>query len=189
MVRRRQALALSTALAALALIGSAQAEPIQRGDVRVSFAASFTPRSLPRSRRVPVTIDLRSRVATTDGTQPPPLRRLRIALNRHGRISAGGLPSCSAGELQSTSAGVALARCRPALVGHGSFSGIAAGSGAAPVPLHGTVLAFNASRRGREMILLDLYGTLPIEQAIVVPLRVSHLPGRELGTVLSAKVP
>ena len=61
------------------------------------------------------------RIATTDGSHPPPLRRIEVELNRNGRLDTKGLPVCTAPTLQSTSTETALARCRSALVGRGRF--------------------------------------------------------------------
>ena len=188
MAGRRRSTALLALLAALALAAGAGAEPIQRGNLRIGFDARFAPRSLPRERAVPVKISLRSTIATTDGSQPPPLRGLRIALNRHGRFAAG-LPRCAAGELQSQPPAAALARCRAALVGRGRYRAeIAAGAGRAPVAVRGRVLAFNAARGRAAAILLVLYSRAPVPQSTVVALAISRARG-ELGTVLSARVP
>ena len=102
-MRRRIAIPLLLALAALtALAAVATAEIAQKGNLRISFDGSFTPHSLPRDKPAPITVSVAGAIATTDGSHPPALRQLEIALNRNGRISTRGLPACSSPLLQST---------------------------------------------------------------------------------------
>ncbi|HEX2707878.1 MAG TPA: hypothetical protein VHM66_07725 [Solirubrobacterales bacterium] len=110
------------ALAVLLGAGVARGELSQKGERRISFDGGFTPRSLPRDRPAPVTVSIEGSIGTTDGTHPPALRRLEIALNRNGRLSTRGLPACTSPLLQSTSTEAALERCRPALVGSAAAS-------------------------------------------------------------------
>lgn len=187
-MRRRIAISLLATLAALAAAAVASAELSQSGNLRISFDGDFSPRTLPRDHRAPVTVRVEGSITTTDGTHPPPLRRLEIALNRNGRISTEGLPACTAALLQSTSTQRALERCRPALVGRGSF-GATLASETAPVPASGEVLAFNGRRRGRPALLLHLYVAVPARVTFVLPLSISRRTKGQFGTVLSAKVP
>ena len=89
--------------------------------MRVTFNADFSPHVLPRLRPAPVKVKVEGRIATTDGSHPPPLRRLEVKINRNGQLYTKGLPNCTAPTLQSTSSETALARCRPALVGRGKL--------------------------------------------------------------------
>ena len=177
------------ALLALAWGGTAAAEVRQNGNLRISFDGSFAPRALPRDRPAPVTVKIEGNVSTTDGTQPPPLRRLEVALNRHGRLFSQGLPVCRAAELQSTSTQQALARCRGAFVGHGSFH-TSLQFGASPlIPSDGSILAFNSRKGGGPAILLHLYGTAPVHATFVLSLAITHRDDGDFGTVLSMRIP
>lgn len=186
----RQRLAI-TALLALVLgigAGAAQGESFQEGNLRISFSGGFAPHSLPRERPAPVTIELNSSISTDDGSQPPPLRSLEIALNSQGRLSTRGLPVCTSSALQSTTTGSALARCRAALVGHGSF-GAAVASSQALIPARGKILAFNSRQGGKPALLLHLYGTTPVQATFVLPLTIEHRQKGQLGTALATKIP
>lgn len=187
-MRHRLAILALLALACLALTGAAEGEQVRKGDLRLGFDASFAPRALPRTRPAPVTIELESAISSADGGRPPALRRFELALNRNGRVSTRGLPTCRPGELQSVSTETALARCRSALVGHGGFGAVIQGS-EGTVPAHGQALVFNARRRGRPALLLQLYTGTPVRAGFVLPLPIRHRAGRELGTVLAAEVP
>jgi hypothetical protein len=177
------------AIAALLGAGVAHGELSQNGDLRISFDGGFSPRSLPRDRPAPVTVKIEGAIGTTDGSHPPALRRLEIALNRNGKLSTQGLPACTSSQLQSTTTHTALERCRPALVGRGSFGAAVAFPSLNPFPAKGTILAFNGRQGGRAALLLHLYGTTPVRATFVLPLIISDKGTGQFGTVLSAKVP
>lgn len=184
-------LAFTIALVAV-LLGAAAAargEAIQQGQLRVDFKAGFAPRSLPRDRPAPVRVSLGGSVATADGSRPPQLRRISIALNRYGRLTTRGLPICARGELESTSSATALRRCRGALVGRGRFGADVAFPNLAPFPVGGSVLAFNSRVHGKLAILVHIYGSKPVRASLVLSFKVSHRRRGTFGTVLSTRIP
>jgi hypothetical protein len=183
-------LAITIALVG-ALLGAAGAhgESVQRGDLRVDFDAGFTPHALPRARPAPVRVSLDGSIATADGSRPPQLRRISIALNRYGRLTTRGLPTCARAELESTSSATALRRCRGALVGRGRFGADVAFPNLAPFPVKGRVLAFNSRLRGKLAILVHIYGTSPVTASLVLTFRVSQRRRGVFGTVLSTTIP
>jgi len=182
---------LPAVLALMALLGAAiaHAELTQKGGLRVAFDGRFVPHALPRDRPAPVTVRIDGSVSTVDGSRPPQLRRISIALNRNGRLFTRGLPTCSAGMLQSTSTEAALSRCRPALVGHGRFAVNLDFLEAPLIPAEGTVLAFNGRARGRPVILLHLYGSSPVRASFVLPFKISRRANGDFGTVFSTRIP
>jgi hypothetical protein len=184
---RLSILALLTLVVLLAA-AAAQGEIFQEGKLRIHFDGSFSPRALPRDRLSPVTVSIEGSIATTDGSHPPALKRLEIGLNRNGKLTTRGLPACTAAELQSTTSENALDRCRPALVGRGSFRADLA-STSEPVPVAGQILAFNGRQKGRPALILHLYGTVPVQATFVLPLAIRHRASGQFGTVLSTHVP
>lgn len=175
-------------IAAVLLGGAARAEMGQVGTLRLSFDADFAPHSLPRERPVPVTVSVDGSIATTDGSHPPALRHLEIALNRNGRLSTRGLALCPSPALQSTTSETALERCAPAQVGRGSFRADLDSEQAA-IPVRGRILVFNSRHRGKPALLLHLYGTVPVQATFVLPLAISRRSEGQFGTVLATKVP
>jgi hypothetical protein len=185
---RRRIVTLALLLAAIgAPAALARAEVVQSGDVRVNFRADFSPRSLPRDRAAPITIAVGGRISTTDGTKPPSLQKFRVELNSAGQIDALGLPACTASRLQSTSSEAALAACRPALVGNGTFEAELRVEGR-PILVNGRSLVFNGRVHGRDGMLIHIYIASPVRLTLVVPLEISRGAG-QFGTVLSADVP
>jgi hypothetical protein len=186
-MRRRLVIPLLVVLLSLSVGAASQAEVEQRENLRVTFDAGFSPRSLPRERPAPVKVAIEGQIATTDGTHPPALRWLEVELHRSGQVFSKGLPVCSAPILQSTSTETALARCRPALVGRGSFrADVQLGR---EIPATGTILAFNSRLQGKRSLLLHFFAGVPVRFTLVVPLTIGNRPDGQFGTVLRARVP
>jgi hypothetical protein len=187
----RRRLLIPVSIAVLGLLGAAlaQGELSQSGNLRISFQGNFTPHSLPRDRPAPVTVDIEGAISTTDGSHPPAVRRIEIGLNRNGRLSTDGLPTCNGPELQSTSTQAALERCRASLVGRGRFAADVQFPSLTPVPAAGTILAFYGRQGGKPALLLHLYGTAPVRVTFVLPLTISHQREGKFETILSAAIP
>jgi hypothetical protein len=175
---------LLTIAGALATV--ARAEVIQSGNVRVNFQAGFSPKALPRERPAPISIAFEGRISTTDGTHPPALRQMLIELNSAGQIETKGLPQCRTSMLQSTSSDLALERCRPALVGQGTF--VAQLPVGQELMVGGRALVFNGIVDGRPGMLIHIYVSDPIRLTLVIPIQISRREGR-FGTVLTTNVP
>lgn len=155
--------------------------------LQVTFDANFAPSALPRDRPAPVNVKIHGGIATTDGSHPPPLRWLEVALNRNGRLFTKGLPVCSASLLQSTSTETALERCRPALVGKGRFRAqVMLGR---EIPAAGRILAFNSRQGDKRSLQLHLFAAAPVRFTLVVLLKIGRRDEGEFSTVLRAKIP
>jgi hypothetical protein len=161
----------------------------KEGNLLVHFDAEFSPHSLPRQTPAPIQVTIKGAVSTTDGSHPPPLEVLEIALNRNGRLYTKGLPSCSPSRLQSTSTSEARSRCGSALVGHGSFRAEVELGTNNPVAADGEILAFNGRLQGKPGLLLHFFGGAPVRFTLVVPLRIGHRRDGEFGTVLRTRIP
>lgn len=183
-------IAASIVFAATALLGvaAAQGEQVQEGNLRVSFDGRLAPRSLPRDRPAPVTAYLESSIRTVDGSNPPPLRRISIAVNRHGLVSFAGLPTCDPAALSQTTTEAALDRCRPALIGRGRFAANVIFPGSPPLPAQGKALIFNGRSRGRPAAYLHIFSSNPIRITFVLPFEIRRQRG-QFGTVFSARIP
>jgi hypothetical protein len=185
--RRRLATVALLLFAAAAFAAAANAEVIQSGHVRVNFLAEFTPTTLPRETPAPITVEVGGKISTTDGSGPPALRQLRVELNSAGQIETHGLPACPASALQSTSSEAALARCRPAQVGTGTFEAQLRFDGA-PIAVDGRALVFNGRVGGHAGMLIHIYIAAPVRVTLVIPLAIRRRGG-QFGTVLTTNVP
>jgi hypothetical protein len=143
---------------------------------------------LPRDRDAPVRVLIGGSIETVDGSRPPELRRISIAVNRYSKVFNRGLPVCEPGLLQTTSTEEALARCRPAQVGRGSFGAIV-DFASDQFPVRGRIVAFNTDSRGRPGLLLHIYGTDPVKTTIVLRFVITRPPRGDFGTVFTARIP
>jgi hypothetical protein len=183
-------LAIASVLLACLPAGLAAARQfVQQGTLRVAFEAQLLPHALPRERNAPATVHLSGAIRTTDGSTPPQLREISIAMNRAGIVSTTGLPSCQAPELQQTSTEAALAECHDALVGRGHFAANVNFPGAPVFPARGTVLVFNSSTKNRPGLLLHLYGSSPVRAAFVLPFRITRNEQGKFGTIFTTRIP
>jgi hypothetical protein len=180
-------LALTFSVATMIAV-TADAEVTESGNLIVNFDGGIAPERLPRSGTAPVSVRVSAAVSTTDGSRPPQLERITLDINRNGRISSAGLPTCRRHQLVDTTTRAALRACGPALVGLGHVSARIALPEQAPLPSEGTLLAFNSRRHGRPVILGQVYGAVPLPVTSIVPFRIGRAP-HGFGTRLVASFP
>lgn len=188
-MRRALLLAVATALLVLSIAPSAEAELVARGNLFVRFKGGLAPRSLPRDSLAPISVSVDGIVRTLSGERPPALRQISIELNRGGVLNGEGLPVCRYNELVSTPDSQALANCRGALVGSGSYLADTAFPEQLAFPSSGHILAFNSVVGGRPAILAHVYGTAPVPISYTLPFVIGSLRHGTYGTVLTASLP
>lgn len=185
----RGRLALTGALCLVLLVaGAAPAEVIQRGSVRVVLDGAIAPKRLPRDGGAPVKVTVGTRISAAADAAAPRLRRIEIAINRHGRIDPSGLPLCEVDDIQPATTAKALQACRGALVGHGRFLAQVAVSRQSAFPSEGRIVAFNGTYRGRPAILAHVYGSDPLPTSLTLPFVLGKASGI-FGTKLTATLP
>lgn len=163
-------------------------ELVQQGRLRVAFEAAFAPRALPRRGAAPIGVSVGAKISSTDGGEPPQLRRISISLNREGRLDPTGLPACHLREIEPATTANALAACRGALVGEGHFEAKVHLDSQSPFPSSGKLYAFNARLHGRPAILAHVYGTDPVPTSYTLPFEIGRSKGT-FGTTLRASLP
>lgn len=186
MRRRSLVVLVLLALAALGIGSLAHGEVIQRGNLRVSFEGGLAPKALPRQAEAPVRVSLGAKLTTTDGSVPPRLRTMTIAINGAGKISPGLVPVCTMSDIQPATTQNALRACRASLVGDGYFQAKVAAANA-EFPAQGKLYAFNGRFNGHPAILAHVYGTDPVPTSFTLPFVLSSAKGT-FGTVLRASL-
>lgn len=186
---RRRLLPLAACAAALVLVVSAAADVVTGGNARVSFHGKITPRALPRGETAPITLRVAGSVKPFGGGRPAGIRRVEVAINRHGVVSTAGLPTCPRGQLISSTTKQALAACRDALVGVGHFSAHVDIPEQSPFPAAGKMLAFNAKVDGHRGLLAHVFGVKPVPNAEVLPMTVKEQKGGQFGSTLTVIMP
>jgi hypothetical protein len=173
-------------LFALALPGIA--ELAQKGPVRVSVTGKIAPHSLPRDGAAPVAVSVGGKISSTGPAGPPQLRKITIAINRHGTLTSQGLPVCRVRQIQPSTDEQAFEACGPSLVGEGHFAADIKIPSQSPFPSDGRIMAFNGRLRGKPAILAHIYGPKPVPISYVLPF-VIHRTSGTFGTVLEASLP
>jgi len=164
-------------------------EVVQRGDLRIAVTGKLRPRRLPRSGTAPIAVTVGGRITTTDSSLPPQLKAMRIELNRHGRIDNAGLPTCPYPKIQPGSSSRALANCRSALVGRGSFAANITLSGQEPYPTTGTLLVFNGVKGGKPVLYGHIYSARPFATSFVIVFKIQKVKSGTYGSALYAPLP
>jgi hypothetical protein len=179
---------IAAATLCLGLAALARAEVIQRGSLRVTFEGQITPHTLPRSGAAPVRVSVGTKVASTNGSAPPQLRKISIAINRNGHFEPKGLPVCPLRAIQPSTTADAFAACRSSLVGEGRFSASVLFAQQSPFPSQGKLYAFNSTLHGRPAILAHVYGTKPVPTSFTLTFELKPAKGI-FGTVLATSLP
>jgi hypothetical protein len=179
---------LLTALLAVLGAASASAELSQKGDIFIRFDGGITPRSLPRTSLAPIGVRIEGTIRAPARQDPPALRKIRVALNRAGRLDTRGLPVCPEIRIRTVSSAEALAACGSALVGAGGITTVTSLPEQPNSPLRAELLLFNSIVDGRPAILGHIYQHSPIPNTKLVVFHISRSPGT-FGTVLEATLP
>jgi hypothetical protein len=184
----KRTLALTLVAALLALASLAGAETIQKGSVRIAFDGKITPQKLPREGVAPVKVAVSTKITATAGKPLAQLRKIQIAINRHGKLDSTGLPVCEIDDIQPATTEKALEACRGSLVGEGHFAAEVALSRQAAFPSAGKMFAFNGTYKGKPAILAHVYGDQPVPTSFTLPFLITKTKGT-FATVLTASFP
>jgi hypothetical protein len=168
---------------------TASGEITQNGNLTVAVEGKLRPSSLPREGVAPVRVSVASKIHTTDETQPPRLRQLRIEINRHGQLETTGLPVCTAGRIQTATSGRALSACRKALVGQGSFEAEVSLASQEPYAAKAKLLVFNSISGGKPVLLGHVYSARPFTTSFLIVFKISEQNHGTFGTTLNAILP
>jgi hypothetical protein len=187
---------LAVALCALALLGgalvavaAAKSIFVDIGTLKTTFSATVKPKVLPKSKRVPIAVDLSGRVQGR-GAHIPAMRQVIIDIDKSVAVDSRGVPACTAGQLENQTTAGAEATCPAAVVGTGSATVEIAFPGAAPATAQSRLVAFNGGAAGgTTTILLHAYLSVPAPQAIVVPIVLAKLPKGSYGLRATATIP
>jgi hypothetical protein len=186
--RLRKAVALAGVLVMAAAV-PAQAEVVQKHNVRVTFQGSLSPKALPRTGATPVQVAVGADITPVGkGEAPPRLRTVTIAINSYGHFDPGAVPQCTLEEIQPSSTENALAACGSSLIGEGTFAAAVLLGKQAAFPSAGKLYAFNGVVDGKPAILAHVYGEDPVPTSFTLVFRLLQRAGT-YGTVLRASIP
>jgi hypothetical protein len=169
-------LAVSGLLVA-ALAASAGGAKIRVGNLVIRADGGFEPRVLPRRSFAPIRFQGHASIATTDGSAPPALRRVRLDFDRDGLLTTAGLATCAPGAIEGMTPKRARNRCRAAIVGTGRVGATIALPGAR-VAVRAPLTLFNGPRQGgNATVIAHSQTTVPVPQAYVVTVPIERRRG------------
>jgi hypothetical protein len=187
---RVRALAIAAAAVAVmaAVVGSASGVTIKSGNLEAIFEGSFSPTAFPKKDKGGLTLKLEGKLKTVDGTHIPAAKTISLDFDKNGELLTKGLPSCKQSQIESTLTAQAKSSCGDALVGTGRVSADIAFPEQPPFGASGPLLIFNASKGGKQALLLHVYAKVPAPTTFVVPVKIKKISGK-YGTNAFIKVP
>lgn len=141
-----------------------------------SYSASFSPRALSTTERVPVTVRTAVRFWEEDGSQVPALKELRLRFDRALRLGLKEVPACS---LAGRGRPEPERTCRDALVAQGRMKVDTRFPDRAPVVItaKATLYKTAVNKEGPRLLLYSKL-TAPVASEIVTPVEVERGGGR-----------
>jgi hypothetical protein len=154
------------------------AATVRVGTLVLRADGGFEPRLLPKREFAPIHFQGYGEVRTTDGSQPPALRHVKLDFDRDGRLTTAGLSACRPAELESASPGQARRRCRSAIVGTGSIAAEIPLPGQGRVDLTSKLTLFNGPRQGGDpTVILHAQAPVPVSETYVVVIPIERRRG------------
>lgn len=164
------------------------------GNPAATFSASFLPKALSMEKPTPIRLAVTARFGT-DAKHPPPLKQLRLRLDRHVSVNlrrmpiAEDVPGCLPGSGPRRRVGQVRRACGPAVVGNGRIKVVVQFPDQAPVPVESELLALNAARRGDVKLHLYAYFPTPVTSAFVSAMEFGKVRGGRYGLEAVARLP
>jgi hypothetical protein len=152
-----------------------------------SLEASVQPAGLYKKTPSPAALNVEVKTGATSGIPSPAVHDV-IDFDQNLSLATKGLPTCNAAQLQNTTTEAAERACGKAKIGSGTSTTL--------LPL-GTlyteptkVVAFNGiPQGGKPVVLLQAYGTSPVQTTLVLVGTVSNLGKEGYGPRLDVTVP
>jgi hypothetical protein len=171
-MRKRLIWALAVgAAASLLFAGIASAyKPVvvKVGNLVLTFNGGFTPTKLSKTKPTPINLNVSGKIATADGSHPPPLTSFVLETDRNGSINAKGVPTCKEGQLEARTTKDAEKVCGKAIIGKGTTDVELEFAESKPVELHSKLLIFNGGKKGsKTKLLIHAFLASPVTASIV----------------------
>lgn len=181
---------MAIALAGVSLAGAEKPVDVHAGTGLFVFNAGLTPKTLPRVDPAPVSLRVSAEFSGIDGPLPPPLRVVKLEVDKNVAIDVSRVPVCRWGQLQSRDTDQAKKICEDALVGDGEMVVFAAYPENVPIPLVSEMLVFNGGfRNGVTTLFVHAHIVVPRPAAIVIPVKIEKISHARYGTLWLASIP
>jgi hypothetical protein len=192
MHKRLTLIASLAALVAIAIPASAAlaGETVTGPDGNTqSIEASVSPKALFKKTVSPaaLTVEVKTGTTASSGVPSPAVHDV-IDFDQNLSLATKGLPTCSASKLENVSSEAAEKACATALIGKGDATTLLPLSTFYNEPAK--VLAFNGvPQGGKPVVLLQAYGTSPVQTTLVLIGTVSKYGKEGYGPRLDVTVP
>lgn len=181
-------LVVAVALAGIAV--AAKPTRVRVGNIEGIFNGGFSPKALSKTKPTPITFNISGEIKDITGAHPPALREFILESDKNATIDVKGLPTCTAGKLQSTNTKAAEAACRPAIIGSGQATAGIAFSEQPEVLAKSKIIAFNGGFKGGVTTLyIHAYLTVPVPAAIVTTVKIKKIHKGRYGLQSVATIP
>jgi hypothetical protein len=163
---------------------------VRAGNLVLTFNGGFTPTKLSKKKLTPIHLNVSGKIATADGTKPPPLTSFILETDKNGGINAKGVPTCKAGQLEARTSKDAEKVCKQAIIGKGTTNVEVQFPESKPVALHSQLLIFNGGiSGGKTTLLIHAYLSSPVTAAIVTTVKVQKVHNGRYGLKSVATIP
>ncbi|HET9198889.1 MAG TPA: hypothetical protein VFN92_11625 [Solirubrobacterales bacterium] len=188
---------VAAALAAVALVvaGIATAAPwekVRAGNLEVQYNGGFSPKVLSKKKPTPISFEVAAKIASLDPVEkhPPAVREVLIEGDKHASIDVKGLPTCTAGKLQSRDSKAARKVCGSALIGAGKTDVEVKFPEQKAIPVHSELLAFSGGVKGGvTTIFIHAFLNAPVVAAVVTTVKVKKIHKGRYGLLSTATIP
>jgi hypothetical protein len=177
--------ALTGAVSVAGLARAETSKPITLPLSNLKFTADggFTPRALPKSTPTPVALTISGKVGALDGTHPPALRDLAIALDKNIAVNLSGYPSCHPSRIQTDPPRTPAEACSGSLIGDGAMVTEIQLAEVPPILVRSEVQIFNGTRKhGARTLYLYTYIAVPTPAWIVASAQIKQAHDGPYGT-------
>lgn len=189
----KKRIGITAALAVVLVLGvGATASGIDAciGPLCVSSTVEMQPRELPAKGNAPITLSSITRIKTRDGSTPPTLDAIDFQIDKHGAVNSKAFPTCPPSKLENATPSQARRRCAAALVGKGTGKALVTMPGRAPFQITSPVSFFNAAPTGgKPTLIAHAYETVPVPQALLVPIVVDRVSKGRYGFHVRVEMP
>ena len=177
-VRARGVVAALCIAAVALLAGNASADRVRLGPLVVTADGGFTPRLLPKRSYAPIRFQGRAEIKMLNGKQPPALRRIRLDLDRDGKLTTTGLATCAPQTIENATPEQARRTCGAALVGTGTVGASIVLPGRSAVDVTSPLSLFNGPRQGgAATVVAHAQNTFPNTETYVVVIPIEQRQG------------
>jgi len=170
--------------------GAAHALELRVGKIILLTDGGFSPTALPQNKDAPIKLHGYTKISTTDGTPPSPLKKLTLKFDKHGSVETRGLPVCKRSQLINTTTAQARRACPGAIVGEGFGKAVVNFPDQAPIPASSPLTIFNGPpKNGNPTVFAHAYLTVGGPSTFVVPIVIEKIHDGRYGFKVEAEIP